>query len=97
MDNVQLALNLLAAPFGLPAMYYGYRGYLATRGGLKAYKYFFIAMVSVGAVLFFDLFRLLRVPGFAEFEILIEVAFLVAALFFMLAFRDMVRFLSSMF
>jgi hypothetical protein len=76
-------------------MYYGYRGYLATKGGLKAYKYFFIAMISVGAVLFFDLLRLLET--ILGWEFLIEVSFLMAAIFFMLAFMDMFKFLSSIY
>jgi hypothetical protein len=97
-DLVSIALNLLAAPFGIPAMYYGYKGYRVTRGGLRAYKYFFVAMTSVGAVLFFDLlFRIMSDYTYTGLEFLVEFAFLVAAIFFMLAFKDMYEFLRSVF
>ncbi|NOZ76163.1 MAG: hypothetical protein GXO65_00475, partial [Euryarchaeota archaeon] len=61
-------------------------------------QYFFVAMTSVGAVLLFDLlFRILADYTVQGVGFLIEVAFLLAALFFMLAFKDMHRFLKSVF
>jgi hypothetical protein len=94
--TLAIMLNLLAAPFGLPAMYYGYMGYKVTKGGLKAYQYFFVAMAAVGAVLLFDL--LFEVLGLSNsLGVLVEVAFLMAAMFFMFAFKDMYEFLRSVF
>ncbi len=94
--QILAALNILSAPFGFIAMYYGYKGYIATRGGLKVYQYFFIATTSVGAILLFNLvFRIMGI--FPEMAFLVELAFLMASIFYMLAFKDMYEFLSSVF
>jgi hypothetical protein len=85
-------LNLASAPFGLAAMYYGYRGYLATRGGLKAYKYFFVAMTALGAAMLFDLLRLIGVMA-GRGEYLFEIALVVVAFFMLLSFKDLHDFL----
>jgi|Deesub1362A_J573_1020465.scaffolds.fasta_scaffold00005_15 hypothetical protein len=90
-ESIQIAFNLMAAPFGLLALYYGYKGYHATKGGLKAYKYYFVAMISVGVVLFLDLLRLLKILDTLEF--LMEFALFISAIFFMFAFKDLLEFL----
>lgn len=98
MDETTLRVifNLVAAPFGFTALYYGYRGYLETRGGLDAYKYYLIAMTGIGAGLLFDLLILLKLMP-VHLGYLIELSFLVAAIFFMLAFKDIVDFFKSVF
>lgn len=94
--QVRIFLNLLAAPFGFSAWYYGYKGYKTTRGGLSAYKYYFLAMTAVGAVLFFDLLKLMGVLP-PKLEYFIELSFLAASISLMLAFRDLLQFLTSIF
>lgn len=93
MENIQIIFNLASAPFGLAAMYYGYLGYRATKGGLKTYSYFFLAMTSLGATMLADLLWLLR---YNPFEYLVEIGLFIVAVFFMLAFRDMHKFLTSL-
>lgn len=98
MDEVQIQifLNLLAAPLGFSAWYYGYRGYKATKGGLSAYKYYFLAMTAIGAVLFFDLLKLIEILP-PKLQYFIELSFLAASVSLMLAFRDLLQFLTSIF
>ncbi len=98
MDETTLRVifNLSAVPFGFSAMYYGYRGYQATKGGLNAYKYYLIAMTGIGAGFLFDLLILIGLmPGHLAY--LMEMAFLVATVFLMLAFKDIVDFFKSAF
>lgn len=90
--DIQIIFNLASAPFGFAAMYYGYLGYRQTKGGLKAYLYFFLAMTGLGAVMLADLLWIL---GYSPFEFLVEAGLLIVAVFFMLAFRDMYKFLTS--
>jgi hypothetical protein len=94
--ELNIILNLASAPFGFAAMYYGYRGYLATKGGLKAYKYFFIAMIGLGAAMLFDLLRIVGyLHGIAEY--LLETALIAVALFMLLSFKNLHDFLSKTF
>lgn len=90
--NIEIIFNLASAPFGFAAMYYGYLGYRQTKGGLRAYLYFFLAMTGLGATMLFDILQIL---GYSPFEYLVEAGLFVVAVFFMLAFKDMYKFLTS--
>jgi hypothetical protein len=92
-EILAISLNLLSVPFGLMALYYGIRGYRATEGGLKAYTYFLLAVLSYGVFMLMDLFRLLGIfPLWAD--LLMEVFHLLTAVAMFLAFRYLYRFIS---
>jgi hypothetical protein len=91
---LQIGLNLASAPFGFAAMYYGYLGYMKTKGGLKAFLFYLLAMTALGATMLFDLLRLM---GFTSIESLIELGTFLVALFFFLAFKNIHDFLSKTF
>ncbi len=105
LELVQTTLNVMSAPFGFTAMYYGYKGYRATRGGLKAYKYFFFAMFGLGAAMLFDLIFLLTkvlsypflIPYLPYFDYAMGGALIFVALFMALSFRDIYNFVSKTF
>ncbi len=88
--QLQIAFNLLSAPFGFAALYYGYKGYRQTKNGLKAYGYFLLAMFWLGAVMLLDLLRMIL--G-VETLFLIQLLLLIVAVCFFLAFKDLYRFL----
>lgn len=90
--TISISFNLISAPFGFAALYYGYRGYMKTRGGLRAFPYFLLAMVGLGATMLFDLLRLLNI---SDETFLLELGTLIVAVFFMLAFKDLDDFLSE--
>lgn len=92
MDSV--VLDLISMPFGSLALYYGYRGYTQTRGGLRALPYFLLAMTGMGIVILVDI---LRLTGLMPPRLLFMQQFFHAAvaIFFMLAFRDLHSFLSN--
>ncbi len=93
--DAQVLLDLLSVPFGSLALYYGYRGYVKTRGGLKAYGYFFLAMVGMGFVILLDVLRLLNLlPQSMLF--LHQLFHALVAILFMLAFKDLYEFVSKM-
>jgi hypothetical protein len=103
--QIQILLNLLSAPFGFSAMYYGYKGYTATRGGLKAYKYFFFAMTGLGAAVLFDLLCLIG-QGWPDTALaayvvychqLMHVSLILVAFFMLLSFMDIYKFVSKAF
>lgn len=88
--QLQIAFNLLSAPFGFAALYYGYKGYRQTKNGLKAYGYFLLAMFWLGAVMLLDLLRMIL--GLDTF-FLIQLLLLIVAACFFLAFKDLYHFL----
>lgn len=85
---------MVSIPFGSLALYYGYRGYLQTKGGLKALPYFLLAMTGMGLVILLDVLRLsgLMPPSLLFMQQFFHAA---VAVFFMLAFRDLHSFLSQ--
>jgi hypothetical protein len=91
----QLIFILASMPFGLAALWYGYKGYKATKWGLTAYTYFLFALIGLGNAVLLDLFRLLGLERYIYIKSFMEIALFVAAVCFLLAFRDMYRFLSS--
>lgn len=87
-------LDLISVPFGSLALYYGYKGHLQTRGGLKALPYFFLAMAGMGVVILIDILRLIGL--LPQNLLFLQQLFLAAvAVFFMLAFKDLYIFLSK--
>ncbi|NOZ76202.1 MAG: hypothetical protein GXO65_00680 [Euryarchaeota archaeon] len=102
--TIRIALNLLSAPFGFTAMYYGYKGYSTTKGGLGAYKYFFYAMTGLGAAVLFDLLDLVgkkwpgAVGGYGQYcHPLMQIALVAVAFFMLIAFIDVYKFVSNAF
>lgn len=93
--NPQLIFALASMPFGIAALWYGYRGYKATKWGFTAYTYFLFALIGLGNAVLLDIFRLLGLEGYIYIKSFMEIALFVAAVCFLLAFRDMYRFLSS--
>ncbi len=91
----QLIFILASLPFGTAALWYGYRGYKATKWGLTAYTYFLFALIGLGNAVLLDLLRLLGLEQYIYIKSFMEIALFVAAVCFLLAFRDMYRFLSS--
>jgi hypothetical protein len=94
-STVQLFFILASMPFGLAALWYGYKGYKTTKWGMTAYTYFLFALIGLGNAVLLDLFRLLGLERYIFIESFMEIALFVAALCFMFAFRNMYRFLSS--
>jgi hypothetical protein len=94
-SQVQLVFILASMPFGLAALWYGYRGYKATKWGMTAYTYFLFALIALGNAVILDLFRLRGLEQYILIKSFMEIALFIAAVFFMLAFRDMHRFLSA--
>jgi hypothetical protein len=104
-ETTQIIMNLTSAPFGFIAMYYGYKGYEATKGGLEAYKYFFFAMTGLGAAVLFDLLRLIA-RGWPEsfiakfggyYHHLMHLSLIFVAVFMLLSFMDIYKFVSRAF
>lgn len=93
--QVQLVFILASMPFGLAALWYGYKGYRATKWGMTAYTYFLFALIALGNAVLLDLLRLIGLERYIFIKSFMEIALFVAAACFMLAFRDMYRFLSS--
>jgi|GEM_PF-3018242 uncharacterized membrane protein len=96
MSIEQILLNVISAPFGVAALYYGYKGYEATKGGLKAYKYFFLAMVGLGTAMLLDLLRLLGMLS-SSAEFLFELSLMIVAVLMLLSFKNLHDFLSKAF
>lgn len=88
--NIEIIFNLASAPFGFAGLYYGYRGYKLTEGGLSAYKYFFFVMLGLGAAMLFDLLRILGY--FRSMEYFFELILLAVAFFMLLSFRGLCEF-----
>lgn len=93
--KVQLFFILASMPFGLAALWYGYKGYKATKWGMTAYTYFLLALVGLGNAVLLDLLRVIGLERYIFIKSFMEIALFVAAVCFMLAFRNMHRFLSS--
>jgi hypothetical protein len=94
-SQVQLVFILASMPFGLAALWYGYMGYKATKWGMTAYTYFLLALIALGNAVLLDLFRLQGLEQYIFIKSFMEIALFIAAVCFMLAFRNMHRFLSS--
>lgn len=92
--DLQVLLDLLSVPFGTLALYYGYKGYKKTRGGLKAYAYFLLAMAAMGIVILLDVLRLLSLLP-ASMLFLQQTLLAVVSVLFLLAFKDLYEFISK--
>lgn len=96
MIDLSLIFNIMSIPLGLVAVYYGYLAYKHVKGGLRAYYYFFFAMLGLGGVIALNIVRLLDIlpKNFSSLEGLLLV---IIALFFMLTFKDLHEFMSKAF